>query len=236
MDPRHARGHAGEQGMGFELYPESEGWIFFEGPSGSAGHGVTTSGFDGIAYNTRTDALHLLDNKSLKSPGSVSSATAIDPSRNLFKNVDALIARVEAAKDVPGRIKILGLLRRTKAALVAGKPLPQGVKLIVTSVGGQTTDVSPRLKGLGVEHNPPPPPKAATPVPTVGTSSSPGKQTSTAQPSTPKVPAQEAPPQQSPAEAPHVPAPAEVPHVSAPAEAPHVSAPEIPKIAGGDFR
>jgi hypothetical protein len=195
MDPRHARGRAGEQGMGFELYPQSEGWIFFEGPSGSAGHGVTTSGFDGVAYNTKTGELHLIDNKSLKSAGNVSSATAIDPSRNLSKNVDDLIVRVEAAENVPGCIRALGLLRQTKAALAAGKLPPQGVKLMVTSVGGQTTDVSARLKGLGVEHHPGMPPKAATPAPTAGTSSSPGKQASVAQPSSSKPPAQETSPQ-----------------------------------------
>ena len=165
MDPRHARGHAGEQGMGFELYPQSEGWIFFEGPSGSAGHGTTTTGFDGVAYNTKTGELHLIDNKSLKRAGNVSSATAIDPSRNLSKNVDDLIARVEAAQDVPGRVRMLGLLRQTKTALVAGQPPPAGVKLMVTSVGGQTTDVSARLKSLGVEHHPGRPPKTGSPAP-----------------------------------------------------------------------
>ena len=157
MDPRHARGYAGEQGMGFGLYRKEEGWIFIEGPSGSAGHGVTTSSFDGVAYNTRTGELHLVDNKSLAATGNVSSAPAIDPTRNLAKNVDTLIARVEAVKDVPGRIRILGLLRRIEAALSVGKPLPEGVKLVVTSVGGRTTDVSTRLKAAGVEHHPPPP-------------------------------------------------------------------------------
>lgn len=170
VDPRHARGYAGEQGMGFGLYRAEDGWIFFEGPSGAAGHGVTRSGFDGVAYNTRTGELHLIDNKSLKRPGNVASATAIDPAANLGQNVDALITRVEAARDVPGRVRILGLLRQLKAAVAAKKPPPPGVKLIVTSEGGQTTDVSARLQGLGVEHNPPPPknapaPPAATPAP-----------------------------------------------------------------------
>jgi hypothetical protein len=152
MDPRHARGHAGEQGMGFEFYPQSEGWIFFDGPSGSAGHGVTSPGFDGVAYNTRTGELHLVDNKSLKATGNVQSATAIDPTRNLPKNVDALIARIEATPhDVPGRVRMLGLLRRTKAALAANQPLPEGVKLVVTGVGGRSSGVSRRLTALGVE-------------------------------------------------------------------------------------
>jgi Domain of unknown function (DUF4157) len=165
VDPRHGRGHSGEQGMGFELYPQSEGWIFFEGPSGAGGHGTTAPGFDGVAYNTRTGELHLIDNKSLKKSGNVTSATAIDPSRNLAKNVDDLITRVEAAKDVPGQGRVLDLLRKTKAAVAAGQPPPAGVKLMVTSVGGQTTDVSARLKSLGVEHHPGTPAKPATPAP-----------------------------------------------------------------------
>jgi hypothetical protein len=110
---------------------------------------VTSPGFDGVAYNTRTGELHLVDNKSPRATGNVHSATAIDPSRNLPANVDGLITRVEAAQDVPGRVRILGRLRQTKAALAAGKPLPTDVKLVVTSVGGRTTDVSPRLKAQG---------------------------------------------------------------------------------------
>lgn len=41
MDPRHARGFAGEQGMGFIHYRREDGWIVFQGPSGAGGHGVT---------------------------------------------------------------------------------------------------------------------------------------------------------------------------------------------------
>ncbi len=161
MDPRHARGYAGEQGMGFIHYRREDGWIFFEGPSGARGHGVTQPGFDGVAYNVRTGETHLVDNKSLAATGNVRSATAIDPSRNLGKNLDALIQRVEAAKDVPGRIGLLGRLRALKASLAGGQPFPDDVKLVVTSVGGRTTDVSARLKGVGVQHLPDPPPRPA---------------------------------------------------------------------------
>jgi len=159
MDPRHARGFGGEQGMGFIHYRQEDGWIFFEGPSGSAGHGVTEPGFDGVAYNVRTGETHLVDNKSLARRGNVGSATAIDPSRNLGKNLDGLIQRVEAARDVPGRVRLLGRLRALKASLVAGKPLPQDVKLVVTGVGGQSTGVTARLQSEGVEFRPEPPPK-----------------------------------------------------------------------------
>lgn len=160
MDPRHARGFGGEQGMGFIHYRQEDGWIFFEGPSGSAGHGVTESGFDGVAYNVRTGEIHLIDNKSLARQGNVGSATAIDPSRNLGKNLDGLIQRVEAAKDVPGRVRLLGRLRALKASLAAGKPLPQDVKLVVTGVGGRSTGVTGRLQSEGVEFRPEPTPKS----------------------------------------------------------------------------
>jgi hypothetical protein len=160
MDPRHARGFGGEQGMGFIHYRQEDGWIFFEGPSGSAGHGVTESGFDGVAYNVRTGEIHLVDNKSLARQGNVGSATAIDPSRNLGKNLDGLIQRVEAAKDVPGRVRLLGRLRALKTSLSAGKPFPKDVKLVVTGVGGRSTGVTGRLQSEGIEYRPEPAPKS----------------------------------------------------------------------------
>lgn len=163
-DPRHARGFSGEQGMGFIHYRRENGWIFFQGPSGSAGHGVTESGFDGVAYNVRTGEIHLVDNKSLARQGNVGSATAIDPSKNLGKNLDGLIQRVEAAKDVPGRIRLLGRLRALKASLTTGKPWPTDVKLVVTGVGGQSTGVTGRLQSQGVEFRPEPGPKSQTPA------------------------------------------------------------------------
>jgi hypothetical protein len=156
MDPRHARGYAGEQGMGSMHYRQEDGWIFFEGPGGSRGHRVTQSGFDGVAYNVRTgeSEIHLIDNKSLGRTGNVRSATSIDPSHNLGQNLHKLIQRVEAARDVPDRVRLLERLTAAEASLAAGKPLPTDVKLIVTSVGGRTTDVSQRLKDAGVQHRP----------------------------------------------------------------------------------
>jgi hypothetical protein len=213
MDPRHARGYAGEQGMGFIHYRQEDGWILFEGPSGSAGHGVTEHGFDGVAYNVRTGEIHLTDNKSLGRQGNVGSATAIDPTRNLAKNLDGLIKRVEAAKDVPGRIRLLGRLRALKASLAAGKPLPDDVKLVVTTVGGQSTGVTGRLKSAGVQHLPEPAPKS----PPVATT--PAKPTAaTTIPPAPPTPVKEAPiavPTVKPSPAP-TPAPAPGPVVEQP--------------------
>lgn len=151
IDPRHARGYAGEQGMGFG-YRKEKGWIFIEGPGGSAGHGVTAKGLDGVAYSVKADELQLIDNKSLRA-ATARSASAL--TTNLEKNLDSLIVRVKAMKDVPSRIRILQLLKQMRASIAGGTPLPQNTKLVVTGVGGQATDVSQRLKSLGVEFRDP---------------------------------------------------------------------------------
>jgi hypothetical protein len=125
---------------------------------------VTTSGFDGVAYNTRTTELHLLDNKALARAGNVSSATAIDPAKNLSSNLDALIARVRAAKDVPGRVKLLERLQELRRALAAGRPPPTGIKLVVTGQLGNSTGVTPGLAGRGVEFGPETPRRPLAPA------------------------------------------------------------------------
>jgi Domain of unknown function (DUF4157) len=160
MDPRHARGYGGEQGMGFVHYRQEDGWIFVEGPSGAAGHGITQPGFDGVAYNVRTDELHIVDNKSLARAGNVGSATAIDPSRNLARNLDGLIARVEASTNLPWRDRLLGRLRGLRTALASGQPLPHNVQLVVTATGGRSTGVTGRLQTAGVQYRPEPTPQA----------------------------------------------------------------------------
>lgn len=178
IDPRHARGYSGEQAMGFEQYPSSDGWVFVEGPSGAAGHNATAPGFDGVAYNTKTGELHIVDNKSFKRTGNVHSATAI--TKNLGKNLNDLIAKVEAMpkKSFPHKAKVLSLLKQTRDALAAGKSLPAKSKLIVTGSGGRSTGVSQRLKNLGVEFRDvnAPPSKAAA-----------GKGATAASPSAPKT-------------------------------------------------
>lgn len=151
MDPRHARGYGGEQTMGFQHYSQKDGWEFIQGPSGSQGHFVTGSSFDGMAYNKKLDLLDLIDNKSLNRAGNVSSATAIDPAKNLAQNLDAEIARLTGMSDVPNRIRILELLRAKRAALATGAPGPSQVRLVVTHEGGQTTGVSAPLQSRGVQ-------------------------------------------------------------------------------------
>lgn len=152
MDPRHARGYVGEQEMGFRLYSAEDDWVFIRGPSGAQGHGVTTSGEDGLAYNVRTKELHIIDNKSLARRGNVGSATAIDPQRNLMNNLDDMIRYVESQppERLPYRQRVLRMLRQTRAALREGKQIPGRVKLVVTNAGGRSTGVTRRLARQGV--------------------------------------------------------------------------------------
>lgn len=149
-DPRHARGFFGEQEMAFRGYRAEDGWALIEGPSGATGHGVTTSGFDGVAYNVRTGQLHILDNKSFARSGNVGSATAIE--RNLLNNLEDLIGRVESTsvRTLPPRQEVLRLLRQTRAALQGRGRIPGRVQLTVTAAGGQSTDVTARLRSRGI--------------------------------------------------------------------------------------
>ncbi|TFH47375.1 MAG: DUF4157 domain-containing protein [ANME-2 cluster archaeon] len=151
-DPRHTRGHAGEQSLAFTVYRQQNGWGVIRGPSGSAGHGVTARGEDGLFYNTRTRELHIADNKSFARSGRVYSATAIDPAKNLLRNLKDMIRHVtnKSPQSLPMRQRVLRLLRQTHAAVRDGKPLPGRVKLIVGNAGGRSTGVSRRLKRLGV--------------------------------------------------------------------------------------
>ena len=151
-NPRHARGSAGEQNAAFTLYRFEDGWAVVRGPSGAAGHGVTTAGEDGLFFNVRTRELHIVDNKSLARPGNVSSATAIDPSRNLQRNLNDMIRHVESQspQDLPKRQRVLRLLRQTKAAIREGRAIPGRVRLVVANEGGRSTGVTRRLRRLGV--------------------------------------------------------------------------------------
>ena len=144
MDPRHARGFGGEQDMGFRGDP-ANGRAFVEGPSGSAGHNVTSRGFDGVAVRTRGPfEVHVLDNKSLARGGNVSSATAL--TRNLVQNLEDIIARVSGPNsNLPSGLQrqVLDALTAARDALRAGGSLPNNVKLVVTGAGGRSTG-SPR--------------------------------------------------------------------------------------------
>jgi hypothetical protein len=152
VDPRHIRGYAGEQGLAFNLYRLEDGWAVIRGPGGSAGHGITASGEDGLFYNVRTHELHIADNKSFARKGRVSSATAIDPSKNLLQNLNDMIKHVESKslQELPMRQRVLKLLRQTRASIRNGRTIPGRVKLVVGNAGGQSTGITTRLKRLGV--------------------------------------------------------------------------------------
>ncbi|MDH3764451.1 MAG: hypothetical protein OER82_01405 [Nitrosopumilus sp.] len=153
IDPRHARGLAGEQNVAFTAYKFQDGWAAIRGPSGTAGHRVTASGEDGLFYNVRTRELHIVDNKSLKRAAKVYSATAIDPSKNLLNNLNEMIKFVQSKSiaELPYRQRVLSLLRKTKSSIIEGRDLPTRVKLIVANAGGRAKNASPRLKRLGIE-------------------------------------------------------------------------------------
>lgn len=148
-DDRIVRGYAGEQHFGF--YLGSRGFFFVEGPGGSGGHGVTQSGFDGVAYSPTHQQLLLYDNKSFARIGNVGSATAIDPERNLLQNINKLIPRVQQMTDLPDQQHILDLLMRTRNSLATGAPWPQDVKIAVSNAGGRSTGISARLARAGIE-------------------------------------------------------------------------------------
>jgi len=141
--PGHARGYAGEQSMGFFL--GERGYFFVEGPSGSGGHGVTESGFDGVAFNPKTRHLIIYDNKSFASQNKVSSATAVDPAQNLNRNLEALIQRVQTMKQMPNQADILNSLRSTRTALQRGTAWPSNVDIAISNAGGRASGISSRL-------------------------------------------------------------------------------------------
>lgn len=145
----HNRGHAGEQSMGFFL--GERGYFFVDGPSGAGGHSVTSPGFDGVAYNPGTRHLIIYDNKAFARSGNVSSATAIDPSRNLNQNLSNLIQRVNAMTALPNRTEILDLLRRTQSSIQTGRTLPSNVQIAISNASGQSTGVSQSLSSSGIQ-------------------------------------------------------------------------------------
>lgn len=157
-NPAHEVGFFGEQNMGFVL--GDRGYEFIAGPSGAGGHGITTSGFDGVAYNPTTGDLILGDNKSFKRIGNVTSATAIDPERNLQKNLKAMIAQIENHPnlgDFPNRSVVLQRLKSADQGMTAwinggrqGTPNLGGVRLVVFNAGGNSTGVGGKLARTGV--------------------------------------------------------------------------------------
>ncbi len=149
MPQPHARGYSGEQSMGFFL--GERGYFFIDGPSGAGGHSTTASGFDGVAFNPQTHNLIIYDNKAYARSGNVSGATAIDPSKNLGKNLDDMIGIVQVLNDLPNRAEILNLLQQTRTAVQNGTGWPGNVDVAVSNASGQSSGVGSRLTAAGIK-------------------------------------------------------------------------------------
>jgi hypothetical protein len=148
---RGARATAGEQGMAFSGYRAEDGWVFLDGPSGSAGHAWNQPGFDGAAFRPKGKfEMHILDNKSWASPGEINSASAL--SRNLVKNLDVLIQAAADTKlnGLEGINAARAALANARSAVAAGQPLPSNVKLVVTNFGGRSPGITASLRAKGV--------------------------------------------------------------------------------------
>jgi hypothetical protein len=152
MHAPHAKGYLGEQTAGFVL--GQKGYVVLDGPSGSAGHGITTPGLDGAAFNPKTDDLLIYDNKSFKRGGNVGSASAI--TRNLPQNLDSLIQRLSAGRASLPRDAALILdrallrLRAARQSLSGAGSWPKNCRLAVTAEAGHSTGVGGNLGARGV--------------------------------------------------------------------------------------
>jgi hypothetical protein len=148
----HAQGYLGEQAAGFML--GRKGYVILDGPSGSAGHGITTPGLDGAAFNPKTDDLLIYDNKSFKRGGNVDSASAI--TSNLPQNLDMLIQRLVAVRPnlppdaQPILNRALRLLRAARQSLSGVGTWPKNCRLAVTAEAGHSTGVGKNLGARGV--------------------------------------------------------------------------------------
>jgi hypothetical protein len=155
----HKKAYLGEQHIGHVL--GEKGFLFVDGPSGGGGHGLTAPGFDGVAYNPKTQELIIYDNKAYRKAADVTGATAIDPEVNLRKNLDDLINHIAThpnLKSLPHRQLIMQRLRKTRAAvadwILKGKPegglkLHSKVKLVVTGAWGNSTGIAGKLARSG---------------------------------------------------------------------------------------
>lgn len=147
MSTSHDKGYLGEQTMGFVL--GQQGYHFIHGPSGAGGHSITANGFDGVAYNPQKKHLIIYDNKAFKKTGNVSSATAVDPGKNLAYNISNLILKVKSMV-LPDKIDILKLLEQTRTALQSGSGWPINVQIAVSNAAGNSTGVATKLAQKGI--------------------------------------------------------------------------------------
>lgn len=146
---RSAQGYGGEQAMAWVL--SQWGFFLVDGPSGTGGHAWNAPGFDGVAYNPTTGCLLIYDNKTFQRGGNVASATAIDPAKNLGRNLDRLRESIQMIGVLPHKAHIHRLVEQTSWALKHGSPWPLTVHIAVTNAYGKSTGVTKRLENLGVK-------------------------------------------------------------------------------------
>lgn len=143
------KGTFGEQGAGF--FFGSQGYFLVDGPSGTQGHAANAPGFDGVAYNAKIDDLIIYDNKTFKSSSNVSQGTAIDPAKNLPKNLDNLISRVQNINGLPSQARILNLLRQTRSSLTTtGVKPPSNVRIAISNYGGNSQGITKSFAERGI--------------------------------------------------------------------------------------
>jgi hypothetical protein len=143
----HAGGAMGERDAAFALARE-QGLKFVIAPGGAGGHKLTTPGLDLVGISP-TGELWIIDNKASGSPGKVQDASAIV--ENLVANVEAAIAHVKSLEAFPEQGDVIAKLETTASALRAGKPVPAGVRVVITNAGGYVTGIGSRLAARGIQ-------------------------------------------------------------------------------------
>src|SRR6185503_20524370 len=135
------------------------------------------AGFDGVAYNPTTGHLVIYDNKAFACAGNVYDASAI--TKNLAKNLDTLIGRVQNLSDMPQQQQVLGKLTTAGAALDTSAAWPESVQIAVSNASGQSTGVGGKKLGNGnisfINYYAAPSPKPAPAPPNSPTSATTGK-------------------------------------------------------------
>lgn len=146
MTPAHAGGAMGELDAAFAL--GQQGFHIIVGPGGSAGHQLTASGIDIVAYNPATGQLWLIDNKASGGTSTVQSVSAL--TTNLEQNLAGAIRQIRSARHIPNRANILRLLVNSLRQVRAGQPLPSNVSRVVTNAGGYHSGISRNLRQQGL--------------------------------------------------------------------------------------
>jgi hypothetical protein len=149
----HAAGWLGERGAAFML--GEKGYMILLGPGGSAGHQLTDSGADFLAYDPNKHELLFGDNKAKDltiANGKIYDTYIKDSTAltsNLPKAVNGAISKIEKTSALPAQIKqeVLLKLNRLRAVLNAGGgPAPEGIRFVITNSGGYSIGIADKLQ------------------------------------------------------------------------------------------